>query len=252
MTKKDALFKYLLRLGDNSLILGHRLSEFCSKAPFLEEDIAISNMALDLLGQANALLNYAGKVEANGRTEDELAFLRFEHDFYNTLLSEQPNDDFAVVMGRQFLISVFDYFFYEELKKSNDTTLAAIAVKIHKEISYHLRHASKWIERLGDGTEESNKRMQSAINGLWYFTGELFDMNEIDELLIAENIAVDLNIIKPKWEKLVKEVLERAKLQIPEQVVMRHGSREGHHTEYLGHLLAEMQYLPRAYPDAKW
>jgi ring-1,2-phenylacetyl-CoA epoxidase subunit PaaC len=174
MTDQKILFRYILRLADNALILGHRLSEQTSKGPFLEEDIATANVALDLIGRSGALLQYAAEVEGEGRTEDDLAFLRNEREFYNTLLSELPAKDFAVTITRLFFISAFDYFFFEELKKSSDATLAGIAEKSHKEITYHLRHASKWMERLGDGTEESHTRLQNAVNDLWRFTGEFF------------------------------------------------------------------------------
>jgi ring-1,2-phenylacetyl-CoA epoxidase subunit PaaC len=252
MTKQEALFHYVLRLADNNLILGHRLSELTSKGPFLEEDIATSNIALDLIGQASGLLQYATQVEGKGRTEDDLAFLRNERDFYNSLLSEQPNKDFAVTITRQFFTASFDYLLYDELKKSADVTLAGIAEKSHKEITYHLRHVSKWMERLGDGTQESHDRLQSAVDNLWRFTGELFEMNEADALLIKENIAVDLNTIKVKWEKLVDEVFVASTIKKPENTFMQRGSRDGQHTEHLGYLLAEMQYLHRTYPGVQW
>lgn len=252
MTQPEALFKYILRLADNNLILGHRLSEMCAHAPMLEEDIAATNIALDLIGQANSLLKYAASVEGKDRTEDDLAFMRQEREFYNTFLVEQPNRDFAFVMMRQFLMDVFDFHFYNELKKSTDETLAALAVKGHKEITYHLRHSSQWLLRLGDGTEESNKRLQAALNELWRFTEELFDMDETDQLLINRQIAVDLNKIKPLWKKEVEAVFAEAKIQIPSNAWQQHGSRQGKHTEHLGFLLAEMQYLHRALPGVQW
>lgn len=252
MTKKEALFNYLLRLGDNSLILGHRLSEWTGHAPILEEEMAMCNMGLDLLGQAEKLFKYAAEVEGKGRTEDDLAYLRNEREFYNTLLVEQPNGDFAFTMMRQFLMSVFDYYFYDALKKSADATLSGIASKAHKEITYHLRHSSNWVERLGDGTEESHKRTQNALNNLWRFTDELFEMTETDHVLLKENISVDLNLIKPKWENHVNEMLERATLKVPAGIFMQRGSREGRHTEHLGYILAEMQYLHRSYPGVQW
>lgn len=252
MTKQEALYTYVLRLADQHLILGHRLSEQSSKGPFLEEDIACSNIALDLLGSASAFLQYAAGLEGKGRTEDDLAFLRSEREFTNTLLAEQPNVDFAWVMARHFFSDAFDYFFFEELKKSKDEQIAAIAAKSHKEITYHLRHTSKWIERLGDGTEESHQRMQDAVNTLWRFTGELFEMNEVDELLIGEGIAADLSKVHDSWLNLVNEVFGSATLAVPQDVFMLTGGKKGIHSEHLGFLLAEMQHIHRAFPEAKW
>jgi len=252
MTKQEALFKYCLRLADTSLILAQRNGEWCGHGPFLEEDLALTNISLDLLGQANSIFQYAAKVEGKGRTEDTLAFHRNEREFYNTLIVEQPNGDYAKTILRQFLCDAFDFYFYSELLKSKDETISAIAAKSLKEITYHLRHSSSWVERLGDGTEESNDRIQNALNELWRYTGEMFEMNEVDSVLIKEGIAVDLNSIQPKWETKTKEILERATLKIPSTTFMQRGSREGKHTEHLGYILAEMQSLPRALPDAKW
>lgn len=252
MTKQEALFNYLLRLGDQHLILGHRLSEQSSKGPFLEEDIACSNIALDLIGNANHLLQYAAEVEGKNRTADDLAFLRPEREFYNTLLAEQPNGDFGNVMVRHFFADVFDFLLYTELQKSSDETLASIAAKALKEITYHLRHTSKWIVRLGDGTEESKRRVTESINELYRFTGELFEMDEVDEILIKEKIAVDLSVLKPLWLQKVKEVFTEATLEMPADAYMQTGSRLGRHTEHLGFLLAEMQHLHRAFPGAQW
>src|SRR5687767_5379679 len=192
MTKQEALFNYTLRIADNNLVLGHRLSEWTGHGPMLEEEIALCNMALDLLGQANSLLQYAAKVEGKGRTEDDLAYLRNDREFFNTLMAEQPNGDYALTVMRHFLMSSFDFYFYEELKKSADPVIAGIAAKAHKEITYHLRHSSNWVERLGDGTEESHSRTQKALDELWRFTEEFFEMNQTDELLLKEKIAVDL------------------------------------------------------------
>ncbi len=252
MTKNEALFKYLLRLGDTSLILAQRNGEWCGHGPFLEEDLALTNIALDLLGQSNSFLQYAANIEGKGRTEDDLAFHRTEREFYNTLIAEQSNGDYAKTILRQFLCDAFDFYFYTELAKSKDETLAAISAKSIKEITYHLRHSSSWVERLGNGTEESHARMENAMNELWRFTGEMFEMNEVDAVLIKEGIAVDLNSIKIKWESKVKEILERATLKIPANAFMQRGSRDAKHTEHLGFILAEMQSLPRALPDAKW
>jgi ring-1,2-phenylacetyl-CoA epoxidase subunit PaaC len=252
MTIQEALFNYLLRLGDQHLILGHRLSEQSSKGPFLEEDIACSNIALDLIGNANHLLQYAAEVENKNRTADDLAFLRSEREFFNTLLAEQPNGDFGFVMTRHFFADVFDFYLYSELQNSSDETLASIATKALKEITYHLRHTSKWMIRLGDGTEESKMRVQNSIDELYRFTAELFEMDEVDELLIKEKVSVDLSGIKNLWLAKVKEVFSEAGLTIPEDVYMQTGSRKAQHTEHLGFLLAEMQHLHRAFPGAQW
>ena len=252
MTKSEALFNYCLRLADTSLILAQRNGEWVGHGPFLEEDLALTNISLDLLGQANSIYQYAASIEGRGRTEDDLAFHRTEREYYNTLLVEQSNGDYAKTILRQFFCDAFDYYFYSELSKSKDETLSAIAVKSLKEITYHLRHSSSWVERLGDGTEESNKRMTDALNELWRFTGEMFEMNEVDSVLIKEGIAVDLNSVKSNWDKKVKEVLESATLKIPSNTFMQRGSRDAKHTEHLGYILAEMQSLPRALPDAKW
>src|ERR1035437_343323 len=252
MTKQEALFKYCLRLADTSLILSQRNGEWCGHGPFLEEDLALTNISLDLLGQANSIYQYAAKVEGKGRTEDDLAFHRSEREFYNTLIVEQPNGDYAKTILRQFLCDAFDFYFYSELVKRKDETLSAIAAKSIKEITYHLRHSSSWVERLGDGTEESHTRIINALDELWRFTGEMFEMNEVDSILIKEGIAIDLSSIQPKWENKVKDILEHATLKIPSTTFMQRGSREGKHTEHLGYILAEMQSLPRALPDAKW
>lgn len=252
MTKKEALHLYSLRLGDNALILSHRLSELCSKAPFIEEDLALTNIALDLLGRAQALLKYAGEVEGINKSEDDLAYRREEKNYYNTLLVEQANSDFAFVIARQLFVSTFEFHFYSELEKSKDETLSAIASKTLKEIKYHLQHAADWTVRLGDGTEESHNKMQKAISNLWMYTGELFEMDSVDLLLLPEGIAVDSSLIKPKWRESIVAVLQEATLNLPEDSYMQTGGRKGVHSEYLGHILSEMQYLQRAYPDAKW
>jgi len=248
----NPLFEYCLRLGDTSLILSQRLGEWCGHGPILEEDIALTNIALDFVGQATAFLKYAAQVEGKGRTEDDLSFLRDAREFRNLLIAEQPNGDYGQTIMRQFLVSTFLYYFYGELKSSKDSMFAALAEKSLKEVTYHLRHSSSWVIRLGDGTEESYKRMKSAIDELWLFTGDMFDMDEVDKTLITQGIAVDLNKVKASWDKKVKEVFTEATLAIPENVFMVKGSHEGKHTEYLGHLLAEMQVLPRSFPGAQW
>lgn len=247
-----SLFKYILRLADNSLILGHRLAENCSHGPYLEEDISITNTSLDLLGQAEELLIYAAEVEGIGRTADDLAYKRPEIEFYNVQLTEQPNCEFAHMMARQFFMDVFNYYLYSALKESTDNTIAAISAKSLKEVTYHLRRSSEWMIRLGDGTAISKSKIQVAIDNLWRFTSELFEMDEVDEELISEGIAVDLNKVKGLWNERVDAILKRANLTRPVDGYNATGSRKGYHTEYLGYILTEMQYLPRAYPTAEW
>ena len=252
MAANKDLFEYLLRLGDNTLVIGHRLSEWCGHGPQLEEDIALINVSLDLIGRSRSWLTYAGQVEGQSRTEDDLAFKRDDVFFRNNLLCEQPNGDFASTILRQLFFDVYTYYQYTELVNSQDETISAIAVKSLKEIEYHVRHSRDWTLRLGDGTDESNKRMQAALNNLWRFVGDLFDMDTVDENLIKQGIACDNNKIKTLWEKTIFEILAEANLQIPEKSFFAKGSRIGMHTEHLGFLLAEMQYLPRAYPNSKW
>jgi len=249
---KTALTEYSIRLGDSPLILGQRLAEWCGHGPILEEDIALTNISLDLIGQARAFLTYAAELEGKGRTEDDLAFLRNERQFKNLLLTEQVNGDFAQTILRQFLYSAFHVPFYKELSKSKDLTFAALAAKSLKEVMYHLRHSSEWVIRLGDGTTESKNRLENALTELWKYTGEMFDMDETDATLIAEEIAPDLSSIRKVWLDTVNEVFNTATLSVPTDVFMIKGSRKGRHTEHLGHLLAEMQYLPRTYPGASW
>jgi ring-1,2-phenylacetyl-CoA epoxidase subunit PaaC len=252
MTTKDALINYCLRLGDSSLILGQRMSEWCSNGPILEEDIAMTNVALDLIGQSRTMLTYAGELEGKGRTEDDLAYKREEREFYNTLLSERPNGHFGDTVARNFLHSAFFYHLFQALKNSKDEMIAAHAAKSIKEVTYHLRHSSEWIVRLGDGTEESHNKVQESLNDMWEFTGDLFEMNEVDELLIKEGIAVDLTDVKKEWDKTINQVIERATLNKPEECYMQSGRLNAMHSEYLGHLIAEMQFLQRAYPEAQW
>lgn len=249
---KDYLFKYFLRLGDNSLILGHRLSEWCGHAPILEEDIALTNIALDLIGQSRIMLTNAAEAEGKSRTEDDLAYLRDSMDFFNCLLVEQPNNDYGYTITRQFLFDAYSYHLYESLKKSSHSQLSSYAEKALKETTYHLRHSSEWMIRLGDGTEESHSRVQNALDDLWMFTGDMFEMDASDEALISEGIAVDQNNIRGKWEKTVEELITKATLMKPKTSYMLNGSKRGKHSEHLGFILAEMQFLQRAYPGAKW
>lgn len=246
------LFNYLLRLADSSLILGHRLSEWCGHGPVLEEDIALTNISLDFVGRANSLYEYAAKVEGKGRTADDLAYLRTEREFFNNLLAEQPNGDYAQTILRQYLTDAFEIHFYEALSKSKDETLAGIATKSLKEIQYHLRHSSSWMLRLGDGTEESNRRLQNSLDEIYRFTGSLFETDENDSVLIASGIVSDLSAIQQLWQKDVDALFEKALLKKPEKVWMQKGNLQGRHTEHLGYILAEMQSVHRAYPGVKW
>ena len=243
--------KYILRIADTTLILSQRLSEWCSKGPSLEEDIALSNISLDLLGQANGLLEYVSKL--NGKiSADDYAFKRDEREFYNFQICEIENGHFGYTIIRQFLIDVYFKLYYQELEKSKDETLSALATKSLKEVSYHLRHSSNWVIRLGDGTQESKDKIQKSLNNIWKYTGEFFEMDELDEKMLKEKIGVNNKNLKKDWDKLVDETLNKAKLKRPEDGYMMTGSRKGIHTEMLGKILSEMQYLPRAYPDAKW
>jgi len=249
---KASLYKYVLALGDDALILGQRLSQWAYKGPFLEEDIALSNISLDMFGRANLLLEYAATLKGNGTTSDELAFKRNEREFSNHIICEQPNGNFADTIVRQFFLDAFYKLFLQKLTKSKDEQLSAIAQKSIKETTYHLRHSSKWIIRLGDGTAESHEKVQSAIDNLWMFTNELFEMNEIDNEMLEQKIGVDCSKLKIEWDKIINEVLSEATLNRPEDANMPTGGRQGIHTEHLGHLLSDMQYLQRAYPDAIW
>lgn len=246
------LYKYVLSLGDDALIIGQRLSEWAYKAPFLEEDIAISNFSLDFFGRANLLLEYAASIKASGITADDLAFKRNEREFSNHLIYEQPNGDFAKTIVRQFLIDTYNELFFRELANSNDNQLSAIAQKSIKEIIYHLRHSSKWVLRLGDGTAESHKKAQFAIDELWMFTGELFQMNQNELEMVDKGIGVDCSNLKANWMENITKIINMATLSIPGDEYMQSGGREGIHTEHLGHMLSDMQYLQRAYPDAEW
>jgi ring-1,2-phenylacetyl-CoA epoxidase subunit PaaC len=250
--KNEALYNYVLRLGDDSLILGQRLGEWCGHGPILEEDIAMTNISLDLIGQAMSLLDYAGEIDGQGKDHDALAFLRFENEYRNAILLEQPNGDFAHTMMRQFLFDAFRKPLYEKLLDSSDQQIAAIAEKSLKETRYHLKHTSEWIIRLGDGTDESHQRAQKALDLLWRYTDELFFETEEDLALVAEGIVPAMNVIKAEWSKTVAAVLAEATLNIPTNNWQFEGGRRGVHSEHLGYLLADLQYMQRAYPNMKW
>ncbi|WJR80604.1 1,2-phenylacetyl-CoA epoxidase subunit PaaC [Bradyrhizobium sp. NP1] len=246
------LVLYVLRRADDALILGHRLSEWCGHAPMLEEDMALSNIALDLLGQARELFGYAAKVEAKDNDEDKFAYLRDVRQYRNLLLLEQPNGDFARTMVRQLFYSAFADPYWRAMMKSADPTLGAIAAKSEKESAYHLRHASEWIVRLGDGTAESHARVQAAIDDLWAFTGEMFVVDEAERALVEAGIAVDPERLRPQWLKTLRGVVEEATLKLPASDWMQQGGRVGRHSEHLGHLLSELQSMQRTFPGATW
>ena len=246
------LFEYLLRLGDDRLVLGHRLSEWCGHAPILEEDIALANIALDLVGEANLLLTLAAETEGRGRDADALAYQRDAIDYRNCLLVELPKGDFAVTIARQFLFSTYALLQSDALRRSSNADLAGIAAKMHKESRYHVRHSGEWMLRLGDGTEESHARLQSAIEDLWRYTGELFLADELEQRLAASGVAVDSSTVEPAWTAQVSDILKRAGISTPNVVWMQRGGRAGKHTEHLGHMLAEMQVLQRQHPGATW
>ncbi|WP_043581414.1 1,2-phenylacetyl-CoA epoxidase subunit PaaC [Gemmatimonas phototrophica] len=248
----NPLAEYLQRLGDDRLVLGHRLSEWCGHAPILEEDIALSNMALDLIGHATSILALAGAVEGQGRDEDALAFFRDGTAFRNALLVEQPNGDFAVTLVRQFLFDAYSVLLWDQLSHCGHEGLAAIAAKSLKEDKYHLRHSSEWVVRLGDGTDESHARTQRALDTLWKYTAELFERDAVDDAVAAMGIAVDTAALRSLWDGLVNDVLQRATLTRPPETGPRRGGRTGRHSEHLGHMLATMQSVARAHPGARW
>ena len=251
MAERD-LFDYLLRLGDTTLVLAQRLAQWCGKGPTFEEDMALSNTALDLLGQARLWLTYAGEIEGNGRDEDALAFLRDIQDFNNLLLVEQPNGDYATTIVRQFYFDVWHMLLLQQLVTSADARIAEIAAGALKEVTYHRRRSSDLVVRLGDATDESHRRMQNAVDDLWAFTGEMFTPDATDELIVAQNIGPQLGTLRAPWLTDVTETFCAATLTVPQNTWMQKGGKQGQHTEHLGYLLAEMQFLQRAYPGAKW
>jgi len=262
------LFDYVLHLADDALILGHRNSEWCGHGPVLEQDIAITNISLDLIGQARNLYQYAARLInkssaavglEGGReeaTEDTLAYLRDSREFKNCLLAEQPNGDWAKTIMRQFLFSTYQFYLYQQLSKSKDQELAGIAEKSLKEVTYHLRWSSEWVIRLGDGTDESHKRTLEAIDQLWMYTGELFAVTGYELWVVNEGEGVDVRLLKPRWEEKVKEVFIEATLYSRGDpwvaVFQQTGGKEGRHTEHLGYILAELQFMQRAYPGSEW
>jgi ring-1,2-phenylacetyl-CoA epoxidase subunit PaaC len=246
------LVLYTLRRADDALILGHRLSEWCGHAPMLEEDMALANMGLDLLGQARELYSYAARVEGRGNDEDKFAYLRDVRQYRNLLLVEQQNGDFARTMVRQFFYAGFADLYWLAMMQSSDPTLAAIAAKSEKESAYHLRHSSEWMVRLGDGTGESHRRAQTAVDDLWAFTGEMFAVDDSERGLIDAGIAIDPATLQPHWLKTVSDTVGEATLALPKSDWMQQGGRDGHHSEHLGHLLSELQSMQRTFPGATW
>lgn len=247
-----ALVPYYLELADNAWILAYRLSENSSRGPFLEEDLACTNVALDLIGLAESLYNKAAEIEGEGRKGDDLAYRRMEVDYRNNLLVEQPNADFAVLMMRQFLMDAFHYFLFTELTKSKDSFLSAVAHKSLKEVTYHFRRSSEWILRFGGGTEVSRAKAQDAIDRLWRYTGELFEPSVADLSLREAGISANLEVVKENWLAKVNEILILSTIRKPEDSVFYGKGKQGIHSEYLGYILAEMQFLPSRYPDANW
>ena len=233
-------------------MLGHRLSQWCGHAPILEEDIALANIALDLIGQANLYLRIAGETEGKGRSEDDLAYFREAIDYRNVQIVELPRGDYAFTIVRQFCFDVFNYHVLEQLQSSKHAELAGIAAKGFKEARYHVRHSSEWVLRFGDGTEESHTRAQNALNELGRFTGEMFEADNVDRAMLADGIGADIEGIKPKWEAVVKDVFSRATLSVPNDPPAMTGGRRGRHTESLGHMLSEMQIVARSHPGAEW
>lgn len=255
MTKiaiETPLEAYAVRLGDDALVLGHRLSEWSSNAPFLEEDLALSNVALDFLGRARMFYSYAAELRKDETTEDHYAYQRDCREYTNLLIYELPRGDFAFTMARQFMVDVFNLKFLTRLQKSSDASLAAIAGKAVKESTYHLRRSSDWMLRLGGGTEESQRRLQDAVNELWGFTPEMFSMDELESGLLADEIAVDRAALANSWDSQVRSILATAGVSIPDSSWQVDGGRRGLHTEHLGHLLSELQFVQRAYPGLEW
>lgn len=249
----DNKVNYLLRLGDNAMVLSQRLCELCGKGPALEEDMALSNVSLDLLGQTRMWYTYAAELEGKGRDEDKLAYLRDAHDFKNVLLVEQPNGNYAHTLVRQFFFDTWHYFLIGSLTRSSDPRIAEIAEKSLKEVTYHLRRSGDLIVRLGDGTETSKRFTQTAVDELWMYTGEVFNYDAVDEAMVAEGVAPASAALREQWLSHVSDILGEATLSMPpSDAWMQKGGKQGRHSEHLGYLLAEMQFLQRAYPGSEW
>lgn len=249
---KDQLYQYLLLLGDNAMVIGHRLSELCGHGPTLETDIALTNISLDLFGQVRNYFQYAAKLKGEEMTEDSIAFLRYEHEYRNTLLVEQPNVDFAHVIARQFFFDAYHFPLLEQLCESNDEQIRAIALKSIKEIKYHLRFSSAWMKRLGGGTEVSREKIQSAIDTLWPYTQELFVYTDVEQEMLDFGIGADLEAVKTRFDLHVQEVFRAVDLQLPNNPYHQQGGKRGIHSEKMGYILADLQYMQRTYPDMAW
>ncbi|MBC8883283.1 phenylacetate-CoA oxygenase subunit PaaC [Flavobacterium piscinae] len=246
------LIQYIFGIADNCLILGQRLGELCGHGPSLETDIAMTNISLDLLGQTRSYYQYVAKLQGGDATEDTVAFLRLEREYKNVLLVEQPNTDFAYSIARQFFFDVFHLALLNELQNSKDEMLKAIANKSIKEVSYHVRFSSDWTKRLGDGTEESHQKIQTAINDLWIFTDELFHQTDADKDMVQQGIGVDVTLLKDEYYKKVSSILEEATLEIPQVEYFQKGGKMGVHSEHMGYLLSDLQYMQRTYPNMTW
>ena len=252
MTPEQSLTAYVLRLGDNALVLGQRMLELVAAYPELEEELANANFALDYIGQARMFYSYAGELEGAGRSEDDYAYFRPEHEFKNLLLVEQPNGHFGDTIVRQVLFDVYYLALLQALTRCSDQRLAEIAVRAEKEVRYHLRHGGQWLVRLGDGTEESHGKVQQSLDGLWRFTGEMFAADALDKAVQAAFDGPDLGAIATEWQKNIAKIVEEATLALPKETHMAKGGKQGMHTEHFGYLVAEMQSVPRTYPGATW
>ena len=249
---KDKIYEYLLLLGDNSMILGHRLSELCGHGPTLETDIALTNISLDLFGQVRHYFQLAAKLQEQHQGEDAIAFLRYPHQYRNVLLVEQPNTDFAYIMARQFFFDAYHLPLLEQLTQSKDSQIVAIAKKSIKEVAYHFRFSSEWMKRLGDGTKESHQRMQAAIDHLWPYTAELFEITPLELAMQGMDIGADLTKVQANWEQRIQATLQEATMMIPEKGYHHSGGKRGIHSEHFGYILSDLQYMQRTYPNMSW
>jgi ring-1,2-phenylacetyl-CoA epoxidase subunit PaaC len=252
MADRELLYNYTLHLADNSMILGQRCAEWCAHGPILEPDIAITNISLDLIGEARSLYQFAAEMKGDQHTEDSIAFLRDVLEYKNALLVEQPNTDWAYTIARQFFYDTFHVSLHTALANSTEERIREIALKTIKESRYHLKWSSEWVIRLGDGTDISKAKMQDAVDGLWEYTGELFQPSEIEKAAFEQGIGADLSSLAPLWQSKVREILGEATLKVPESTFYQKGGKTGLHSEYLGYILADMQFLQRAYPGAEW
>ena len=252
MKPEQALRAYVLRLGDNALVLGQRMVELVASCPELEEELANANFALDYIGQARMLYSYAGEREGAGRSEDDLAFFRPEHEYRNLLIVEQPNGHFGDAIVRQVLFDAYYLLLLQALTRCSDARLAEIAARAEKEVRYHLRHAAQWLIRLGDGTNESHQKVQQSLHNLWRYTGEMFEADALDEVMMTDFDGPDLSAIVAEWQKKIAAIVTEATLELPRDVTMARGGKQGVHSEHFGYLLAQLQILPRSYPGATW